>query len=134
MQTLEKKGHVIADFTRRRELIEKAVAKKVVAKKTSKKVVAKKAATPKGIEVEVANFKKSKGVARFEAGLLLLKRQRKVWMQAQDIPVVAKHLYEVHTKKATMLDKIAGSGEKDYGKRRLVSMLESTQALIKQYK
>ena len=28
LQTLEKKGHVIADFTRRRELIEKAVAKK----------------------------------------------------------------------------------------------------------
>lgn len=126
-----------------KKVAKKKAAKKVVAKKkTTKKVVAKKPAVKKtavakkkpvqvkGIKVDVERVKTTKGTEQFEAALLLLKRQRKAWIQAQDIPTVAAHLFAVANKKAEMAEKIDGQGEKDYGKRRLVTMLEGVQKLI----
>ena len=107
-----------------------APKKKVVAKKSAKKTTTKKVVKATEVKVDTTTLKKSKGKPQFEAALHLLKKQRKVWIQAQDIPTVASHLYAVSNGKEEMQEKIKGQGEKDYGKRRLVTMLDGIKELI----
>lgn len=132
-----KKAATKKDVTK--ELItKKAGTKKLTTKKAAPKKVTKKTGSTNsgGSQVGVADLikdmKEAKGVQQFEAACVVLKKQKKVWMQAQDISSVAKHLFAVHTNKAKLKDEgLPGQGEKSYGQRRLVKTLELIRALIK---
>lgn len=97
----------------------KKVTKKATSKKAAKKVAKKPTTTTSEVDV-----KSLKGVKQWEGVALNLKHQKKIWIQAQDIPAVMGALYKVHQGKAKLPEEgLPGLGEKSYGKRRCVKML-----------
>ena len=113
-----------------KKVTKKKVAKKAASKKATKKVV-KKASKASTLTVSVDEIKKMKGVKQWEAVALNLKHQKKIWIQAQDIPAVMGALYKVHTGKAKLPEEgLPGKGEKSYGKRRCVKMLTQVKETI----
>ena len=59
-----------------------------------------------------------------------MKREKKIWIQAQDIPAVVGTLYNVHLGKENLPEEgLPGLGEKSYGKRRCVKMLAEIKEL-----
>ena len=121
--------------TKKKTATKKVTTKKTVTKKAPTKKAPAKKVTARGVaslEEMKADIKKAKGVKKFELACAVLKKEKKIWMQAQDIPVVASHLYKVHTGKGKtkLADKLEGKGEKDYAKRRLVKTLDLIKELI----
>lgn len=83
----------------------------------------KKPMEVRGLDLDIEKVKKANGVDKYAAALYVLKRQRRAWVQQQDIKVLAKCLFNVQIGKSIMPERIKGLGEKDYAKRRLTSML-----------
>lgn len=85
--------------------------------------------------VSADQIKKLKGKEQWLATARLLKAKKKLWIQAQDIPEVIGHLYDVSIGKAKLKeDGFDGKGEKVYRRNRILGFKESIEGYLKTLK
>jgi len=103
--------------------------KKVVKAQTNSKKETKARTEP----VSVESLKTLKGREQWIAAAKILKSKKKIWIQAQDIPDVVGHLFDVSNGKAKLNEKgFEGKGEKSYRKNRMLAIKEAIEGIIKQ--
>src|SRR5574343_108780 len=82
--------------------------------------------------VSADQIKKLKGKEQWFAAARLLKSQKKLWIQTQDIPEVIGHIYDVAQGKAKLKEEgFDGKGEKVYRKNRILGFKETIEGFLK---
>lgn len=107
--------------------------KAVESKKAAKEKPASKAEkTDRTPAVSADQIKKLKGKEQWFATARLLKSQKKIWIQTQDIPEVIGHIYDVAQGKAKLKEEgFDGKGEKVYRKNRILGFKETIEGFLK---
>lgn len=104
-------------------------------KPTKAKAKSKADSSDRTPAVSADQIKKLKGKEQWFAAARLLKSQKKLWIQAQDIPDVIGHLYEVSIGKAKLKEEgFEGKGEKVYRRNRILGFKESIEGFLKSLK
>lgn len=107
----------------------KAVDTKKAAKEKPASTAPKSDRTP---SVSADQIKKLKGKEQWFAAARLLKSQKKLWIQTQDIPEVIGHIYDVAQGKAKLKEEgFDGKGEKVYRKNRILGFKETIEGFLK---
>lgn len=104
-------------------------------KPTKAKAASKADTSDRTPKVSVDSIKKLKGKEQWFAAAKVLKQQKKLWIQTQDMPDVIGHLYEVSIGKAKLKeDGFEGKGEKVYRRNRILGFKETIEDFIKSLK
>lgn len=114
----------------------KATPAKPKAEETKKaakqKADSKKEKSVRTPAVSADKIKTLKGKEQWLAAAKVLKGQKKLWIQAQDIPEVIGHIYDVSQGKAKLKEEgFDGKGEKVYRKNRILGFKETIETFLK---
>ena len=106
--------------------------KKPTKAKAAPKTSEKKESKPRTPAVSVDAIKKLKGKEQWFTAARYLKGQKKLWIQAQDIPEVIGHVYDVSQGKAKLNEEgFDGKGEKVYRRNRVLGFKETIESFLK---